>query len=73
MEINFNQELWNKLTPREIEITRLSAQGRGCKDIAARLSTTERSVHVARHRLIKKMQAGNMPQVVYMAAKGGII
>jgi len=73
MEITFNQELWNKLTPREVEIIRLSAQGQGCKGIAERLDSTERGIQASRHHLIKKVQAGNMPQVVYMATKGGII
>lgn len=67
------QETWNKLTPREIEIVRAAADGLSCKLTAVKLGTTEKTIQVHRHNLLRKIGAGNIAGAVAQLIRGGII
>jgi FixJ family two-component response regulator len=57
------------LTPRENEVFILVAQGLLNKVIAARLGTVEKTIKVHRGRVMEKMQAGSLAELVRMAAR----
>lgn len=60
------------LTPRERQVMDLVVAGRLNKQIAADLGTSEITVKVHRGRLVRKMQAESLPELVRMAHKLGI-
>jgi len=57
------------LTPRENEVFHLVVQGRLNKQIAAETGTSEKTVKVHRARVMKKMQADSLADLVRMATK----
>lgn len=60
---------WESLTPREQEVLRLVASGRMNKEIAASLGTAEKTVKVHRGRVMRKMQARRVADLVRMAGR----
>ena len=60
------------LTPREREVLALVVMGRLNKQIAAELGTVEKTVKVHRARVMEKMQAGTLADLVRLAGKAGI-
>jgi len=60
------------LTPRERQVMALVVAGRLNKQIAADLGTSEITVKIHRGRLVRKMQAESLPELVRMAHKLGI-
>ena len=60
------------LTPREREVLALVVMGRLNKQIAAELGTVEKTVKVHRARVMAKMQAGTLADLVRLAGKAGI-
>ena len=56
-----------RLTPREREVLALVVTGMLNKQIAGRLGTCERTIKVHRARVMKKMQAGSVAELVRMA------
>jgi FixJ family two-component response regulator len=61
------------LTPREAEVFALVVTGMLNKQIGARLGIAEKTVKVHRARVMEKMQAGSLAQLVQLAGTGGII
>jgi DNA-binding NarL/FixJ family response regulator len=61
------------LTPRELEVLRLLAQGLLNKEIARRLSITERTVKFHVSAILAKLGAGNRTEAVALAAQQGLI
>jgi RNA polymerase sigma factor (sigma-70 family) len=61
-----------RLTPREREVFELVVQGLLNKQIAARLGTTEKTIKVHRARVMEKMEAGSLAELVRLAEKLGI-
>jgi FixJ family two-component response regulator len=57
------------LTPRENEVFILVAQGLLNKVIAARLGTAEKTIKVHRGRVMEKMEAGSLAELVRMAER----
>jgi FixJ family two-component response regulator len=62
-------ERHKKLTPREQEVMKLVASGMLNKEIASELGTQEITVKVHRSRVMRKMQARTLADLVKMAEK----
>lgn len=60
------------LTPREREVLKLLVVGQRNKQIAAELGASERTIKIHRARVMEKMQADSIPDLVLMAQVVGI-
>lgn len=65
-------ELVDTLTPREREVFGLVVTGLLNKQIAGELGTSEKTVKVHRGRVMKKMQADSLAELVRMAERIGV-
>jgi FixJ family two-component response regulator len=63
------RERFEALSPREREIMIQVARGRLSKQIAGDIGITETTVKVHRSNLMRKMQAGSLPELGRMADK----
>lgn len=61
------------LTPRELEVMELLAQGLQNKEIAAQLVISERTVKFHVSAILSKLEAGNRTEAVTIAAQRGLI
>ncbi len=66
-------EDFEPLTPRELEVLSLVAQGLQNKEIAAELTITERTVKFYVSSILGKLRAGNRTEAVAIAAQKGLI
>lgn len=71
-EIEDIQRRVEKLTPREREVMALVASGMPNKLIAFELGTVEKTIKVHRARVMEKMQAGSLAELVRLAERVGI-
>lgn len=62
-----------KLTPREREVLRLLAQGRRAKDIATTLGISAKTVETYRGRVMLKLGADNLVELVKFAIRAGLV
>ncbi len=60
------------LTPREQEVFRLVAKGMLSKQVARKLGTTLQTIKVHRGRVMQKMQAKTVTELIHFAQKTGI-
>ena len=60
------------LTPREREVLPLVTQGLPNKQIASRLGTSLQTIKVHRARIMAKMEAGSLADLVRMASRAGL-
>ncbi len=67
------QERGKTLTPRETEVFALVATGMLNKQIAADLRVCEKTVKVHRARVMEKMRAGSVAELVRLADQVGVI
>jgi len=63
----------HRLTPRELEIVRLVADGRTNKAIGAKLSLSALTVKNHLARIGRKLGTGDRAQIVAIACRGGVI
>jgi RNA polymerase sigma factor (sigma-70 family) len=61
------------LTPREAEVFALVVTGMLNKQIAKALGVVEKTVKVHRARVMEKMRAGSVAELVQLAAVGGVL
>ncbi|MGA7789821.1 MAG: helix-turn-helix transcriptional regulator [Xanthobacteraceae bacterium] len=61
------------LTPPEIQVLKLLAQGKQAQEIAGLLGITKRTVDAHTHAVITKLGAVNTPQAVAIAIQQGLI
>jgi two-component system, LuxR family, response regulator FixJ len=61
-----------RLTPRELEVFQKLILGHPNKVIAYRLSISARTVEIHRARVMEKMEARSLPELVRMAIEGGV-
>ena len=61
------------LTPRELDVLRLVAEGLPNREVAARLFVTERTVKFHVSSLLHKLGAGNRTEAVRVAVRRGLI
>ena len=72
-KIDTLRERFARLTPREREILDLIVSGKANKQIARELDISHRTVEVHRSRLMEKLQADSLPELVVMAKEAGVI
>jgi len=63
----------NILSPRELEVFRFVAQGMLNKQIASKRGTSLQTIKVHRGRVMQKMQAKTVTELIHLAQKAGII
>jgi DNA-binding NarL/FixJ family response regulator len=68
-----NEAQLESLTPREMEVLDLLAQGFQNKEIAAKLVISERTVKFHVSSIMGKLEAGNRTEAVTIAAQQGLI
>jgi FixJ family two-component response regulator len=66
------EERIGSLTPREREVFTFVVSGLLNKQIAAELGTSEKTVKVQRARVMQKMQADSLADLVRMAERAGV-
>ena len=67
------EERFRMLTPRETEVFALVVTGMLNKQIASKLGVVEKTVKVHRARVMQKMQAGSVAELVRLADRLGVI
>ncbi len=66
-------DLLERLTPREFEVFRLLAEGRGVGEIAELLYISPKTVGVHQTRIFHKLNVGNVAQLTLLAVRHGVI
>ena len=67
------EERLARLTPREREVLERVVNGRSNKQIARDLQVSPRTVEVHRARMMDKMDANNLPELIRMALVAGLV
>ena len=67
------RELLASLTPRERQVFELVVQGRMNKQVGRELGATERTIKAHRHRVMEKMKAQTLAELVSIAERLGIL
>ena len=61
-----------RLTPRERQVFELVIRGDTNKQVARACGCTERTVKAHRHRVMEKMEAQSLPELVSLAERVGV-
>jgi len=68
-ELKSLQALISRLTPRELQVFNLVVRGKMNKQIAHALGATERTIKAHRHRVMEKVQARSLAELVNLATR----
>ncbi len=72
-EINYNQELANKITKREKQVIGHMIEGCSNRQIARAMNITVDTVEVHRKHIYRKTGSKNPAQLVFRLCKGGVL
>lgn len=72
-ENNIAGNIISKITPRELEIVKLIAEGKSNKQISSLLFISEKTVNVHRSNIMKKLNINKVTDIVIYAMKKGLI
>ncbi len=73
MKKNTKTNPLGRLSPREHEVIRLVVEGRTSKDIAAIIGVKPTSIHTYRSRIMAKLEVDDLPSLVRLAIRHGLI
>lgn len=66
-----NDDLLGKLTPRELEILKLTVQGLNNKEVAIKLNLSRYTIETHRKNIRLKLKVRNTTELIALARKGG--
>lgn len=72
-EENEPENLVARLSPRELEILQLVVEGKSSADIAKTVFLSPKTVETYRSRLMRKLNVNDIPGLVKLAIKYGLI
>jgi len=72
-ELDDIRQRYSTLTPREREVLALVASGHLNKQSAAALGTVEQTIKVHRHRVMEKMKASSLAELMRLVNRAGIV
>ena len=61
------------LTPREREVFQLICEGKNTKQIALELHVSNKTIEAGRRKIMEKMDANSIPELVIIAIENGVI
>jgi DNA-binding NarL/FixJ family response regulator len=67
------EALFEQLSPRELEVFRLLADGLSVKEAAARLNISPKTVETHKYNLMEKLEVGTIPDLTKLAIRHGLI
>ena len=73
MKKNAKTNPLSRLSPREHQVLRFVVEGRTSKDIAAIIGVKPASIHTYRSRLMAKLEVDDVPNLVRLAIRHGLI
>jgi DNA-binding CsgD family transcriptional regulator len=73
MKKNTRTEALNGLSPRECQVLKLVVEGRTSREIAAVFGVKPSSVHTYRSRIMAKLEINDIPSLVRLAIRHGVI
>jgi len=73
MKKNTRTNPLNALSPREHQVLKLVVEGRTSKEIAAVVGVKPSSIHTYRSRIMAKLEVSDIPSLVRLAIRHGVI
>ena len=73
MKRNIKDDALGRLTARELQVLKLVVEGRTSKEITAVLGVKPGSIHTYRCRIMAKLEVGDIPSLVRLAIRQGVI
>jgi DNA-binding NarL/FixJ family response regulator len=64
---------WELLSPRETQVLRLIADGKGSKEVATTLGLEHNTVRTYRKTMMKKLGVNNLASLIHLAMEAGLI
>ncbi len=71
-QVSHESELINRLTPRQVEVLKLIAEGRTTKQIALELNISVKTVETHRSQLMERLGVHDVAGLVRVAIKAGV-